>query len=339
MTHSFPKALIISESPAEMRFLYAFLVSNGYEVDVFNCLDQLNSVELAAVSLLCVDVEMDSGIIESICKGLSKTHLSLILFSFPPDNLVLTRWVNESIFLSIENGFSISVVVVQINNRFELQDESFFKSAAFSHLCYSANVVLPSYEVNCDHVVDSTQSFSYSSISSFSVESATKDCLSCIESEYFLDSTALQSVDPLPFILRSTELIPGLQKHSKPLCMIVSELFSNALEHGVLGLNSDLKKTPEGFSNYFLEKQKRLKEISNGFVSIKMHANRSLIDRSVTVVVEDSGKGYNPDLIAIEANQEGVPYNRGLYLVRYLSEEVTVSPKGNKTTILFKWTL
>lgn len=341
MTYTFPKALIISEFPSDMRSLCAFFEKEGYDVFMWSDLEKSDTVTFDEAILLCVDVEIESTKIQSLvqsifCNGLNG-HLSLLLLNTSSNQLSLPRWLkNESLFLS-HNTYSVSVATAHLSNRLVLQNESLIESAAFAHLCQAVGFSLSSYEPDCDYVSDYKEFFSYSFISPIANKFSLNNRVNCVKSEYFLDSKALKNSDPLPFLRNFADTVPGLKKHSKKLFMIVSELFSNALEHGLLELNSDLKDTPEGFSKYYSEKQKRLNKISSGFVLIKIHANYSLGNGVATVTVEDSGKGYNPDLIAVEANQEGVPYNRGLYLVRYLSEEVTVSAKGNKTTILFKW--
>jgi CheY-like chemotaxis protein len=57
-----------------------------------------------------------------------------------------------------------------------------------------------------------------------------------------LGADALRRVDPM-----ITE-IQGLHEHRERLFTVLAELFSNALEHGVLGLRSTLKDSPQGFA-------------------------------------------------------------------------------------------
>lgn len=45
---------------------------------------------------------------------------------------------------------------------------------------------------------------------------------------------------------------------------IIKELFVNALDHGLLGLDSNIKNGPDGFSNYVVERQKRLEAMTEG---------------------------------------------------------------------------
>jgi len=46
------------------------------------------------------------------------------------------------------------------------------------------------------------------------------------------------------------------------LQLVLSEVITNAIEHGVLCLDSTLKDAPDGFDLYALERQKRLASLS-----------------------------------------------------------------------------
>ncbi len=63
--------------------------------------------------------------------------------------------------------------------------------------------------------------------------------------------------------------IEGTAKHWQNLYTVLTELFVNALDHGVLELSSILKNSPEGFSQYFNERAKRLENLTQGFVRLK----------------------------------------------------------------------
>jgi two-component sensor histidine kinase len=49
--------------------------------------------------------------------------------------------------------------------------------------------------------------------------------------------------------------IQGLIEHRESIFLIVTELFANALEHGLLGLDSKMKQSADGFM-YSLTQQK-----------------------------------------------------------------------------------
>ena len=336
-------ALIISEALPEMGLLHNFLQQENFDVLPVRSLDGFDSTKLSDINLICIDVGSRDGSVESVLEYLYSNcvnpSLSLLFISNSTDGLDLTKWLNDKCNLLVGSGSFLSIVVIQLADRNLLNSALLYHSPRFLSVIQSLGVSSLSVDRE-DNTSISNVPFSYSSLClSSSDVSATFDLDSSeFEYEYFLDQYTLKTVDPLPILLNSLSVVSGLQKYSSQLFMILSELFSNALEHGVLELTSSVKDTPEGFAHYFSERESRLHDIVSGFVSIKMHVEYSNYGGVVTVTVEDSGKGYDPNLIVSEANEEGTPYNRGLYLVRQLSEKVIVSAKGNKTTCLFKWT-
>jgi two-component system, HptB-dependent secretion and biofilm response regulator len=65
----------------------------------------------------------------------------------------------------------------------------------------------------------------------------------------------LRTLDPLPQIMQMLTALQGLHAHRERLYTILAELFANALEHGLLGLNSALKQTPQGFVAYYTARE------------------------------------------------------------------------------------
>ena len=67
----------------------------------------------------------------------------------------------------------------------------------------------------------------------------------------------------------------------------------NALDHGVLGLNSSLKSDPSGFASYFEDREKKLKVLDSGYVKFDIAIKKSDRVRNITIQLEDSGDGFD----------------------------------------------
>ena len=65
--------------------------------------------------------------------------------------------------------------------------------------------------------------------------------------------------------------VEGAGDHWQLLNTILTELFANALDHGVLGLSSSLKSSPEGFSQYYHERTKRLERLVYGYIRVELN--------------------------------------------------------------------
>lgn len=127
------------------------------------------------------------------------------------------------------------------------------------------------------------------------------------------------------------QIEPG-RKLCERVLTIFTELYVNAVDHGLLGLDSRLKSEPDGFFQYMSERAERMTRLGAAdciSVSICWHAQAALPYLSISV--QDSGKGFaltdasNPD--SLEA-----VYGRGLKMVKNLASRMEITPPGNRVT-------
>lgn len=85
---------------------------------------------------------------------------------------------------------------------------------------------------------------------------------------YELNAESLKNTDPLPYLLQILTTVPELSKRSSEVFMILSEMYSNALEHGILKLDSKLKTTVEGFAEYYSSRESKLQQLTEGWLKI-----------------------------------------------------------------------
>lgn len=64
--------------------------------------------------------------------------------------------------------------------------------------------------------------------------------------------------------------LQGLHDHRERIYMVVAELFFNALDHGLLLLGSALKETPQGFGEYYSQRTKRLADLEDGTIELRL---------------------------------------------------------------------
>lgn len=125
------------------------------------------------------------------------------------------------------------------------------------------------------------------------------------------------------------------QQLCQKIFAVLAEMVSNALDHGVLGLSSDIKENPDGFIQYFYEREARLKTLTDkDFVRLSMRWLPNGGDGCLLVEVEDSGVGYTPKNKVDEA---AAKYSgRGTSLIQKLSESVEIIAPGNKIRATIK---
>lgn len=159
-----------------------------------------------------------------------------------------------------------------------------------------------------------------------------------------LKGITLKQVNPVPMILSQLQEIQGIEKGWQSVFTILTELYVNALDHGVLSLDSSLKSTPHGFSRYFSERELKLQQIDQGFVKINLEYYL-VSDREgiLCITMYDSGIGFDYQRWLDKADQEDSETDglmlsgRGIRLVKELAEDIKYSLNGRKVEVSYRW--
>lgn len=155
--------------------------------------------------------------------------------------------------------------------------------------------------------------------------------------DFEVGPSSFRFYDPLPLLLNILVEVPGLSSHSGNLYTILSELYSNALEHGVLGLDSALKQSAEGFSKYYELREQRLAKINEGFIHFRLeHVTRDDGGKLV-LMVKDSGKGFDHQA-KMNATLSSTGYcGRGIPLLHTMCDSFEYLGCGNHVKVVFNW--
>lgn len=155
--------------------------------------------------------------------------------------------------------------------------------------------------------------------------------------EFEVKPASFRFFDPLPLLLNILVEVPGLSSHSGELYTIMSELYNNALEHGVLGLDSSLKKTSDGFAEYYNLRQYRLESVDEGFVRFGLDHKTGDNGGSLVLTVSDSGDGFDYDA-TLSSNLEHQGYcGRGIPLLKKMCEGLEYFGNGSSVQAVFEW--
>lgn len=147
-----------------------------------------------------------------------------------------------------------------------------------------------------------------------------------------LNAPELRKLDPVYEIIMMIGSQPGMQSVRADLSTVLSELFNNALDHGLLGLDSKLKQSTEGFFEYFDERMRRLENLTEGQVRIQAiyRPHTALLE----VEVKDSGDGF--DYQQTRKSTDTDSFGRGIPLIRELCHTTEYSDGGTRVTVTFK---
>ncbi|MBT3136076.1 fused response regulator/phosphatase [Alteromonas sp. ALT199] len=152
--------------------------------------------------------------------------------------------------------------------------------------------------------------------------------------EVVLNAEHLKQPDIQQRVLQLAGKCEGIQSIRSVMFTVLSELFNNALEHGILKMDSKLKNI-EGFNQYYEKREASLKVLSSGRIIIRIE---SLPEKGqVLISVEDSGKGFQWEnkshLEGIRASDNEC-FGRGLPLINALCERVWFENEGSRVICL-----
>lgn len=151
-----------------------------------------------------------------------------------------------------------------------------------------------------------------------------------------LGAEEIKHLDTLPLIMNWLDQLQINPEHRGQAFLVLGELFNNALDHGLLRLDSKLKQDPDGFEQYIEQREARLAQLTDASIDIDLE--RYFISGSdrLRLRIKDSGSGF--DHVAKMKNREaaaGQLSGRGIMLVRQLCHSLTYTEKGNDVTAVY----
>jgi hypothetical protein len=150
-------------------------------------------------------------------------------------------------------------------------------------------------------------------------------------------AASLKRFNPLPYLLQLLQEVHGLRAQSGALYSVLAELYSNALEHGVLGLDSSLKRDVSGFTRYYQQRNARLDELNDGYVRVHLQVTPDGEGGCLVIRVEDSGRGFDVGRV-LERPVDPVRLSgRGVSLIRQLGRNASWSDDGRSARVEFFW--
>lgn len=148
--------------------------------------------------------------------------------------------------------------------------------------------------------------------------------------EFNFGPNELRYVDVVPQVMNLLEGFDGVRPHAASLFLILTELFLNAFDHGLLKLDSNLKVSPEGFAQYMMLREQRAKLLAEGFVGIRCEQSQWQGQRALRIRVKDSGTGFNHTRVMKDLASNRQAHGRGLPLVRNLVAHLEFGDHGSE---------
>lgn len=150
-----------------------------------------------------------------------------------------------------------------------------------------------------------------------------------------LSAAELKYLDAVPLVTQVIFKIDTIGDHHDNLYLILSELFNNALDHGLLQLDSALKLEPDGFDRYLELREARLQGLQNGKIDIEITPLVVKNKPAVKLRVADSGEGFDHAQYQSIPEASLNPHGRGIALVRNFAYRLEYSERGNEVVATY----
>ena len=155
--------------------------------------------------------------------------------------------------------------------------------------------------------------------------------------DFSVHASSLSRIDPVPVLISQIHELENITKHKQNLFLILSELFNNALDHGILHLDSKMKADPEGFTEYIEKREKSLEELTDENIVISIEKINFYNKKFLKIKIKDTGEGFdhNENIEALDVNDK---YSgRGINLVKELCFHVDYRGNGNEVEAIYQF--
>lgn len=166
---------------------------------------------------------------------------------------------------------------------------------------------------------------------------------SCWQWSIQLQGSNLKRVNPVAIALSQLQEIEGPSDNWHQVFTVLTELYVNALDHGVLQLSSALKSSPEGFAEYFKMREESLNNLSqDDYVQILLTHVKEGSGGRLIISVRDSGYGFDHLYwLNLDPDAEEEPSiklsGRGIILVRELCDSLEYTENGALARAVYTW--
>lgn len=157
------------------------------------------------------------------------------------------------------------------------------------------------------------------------------------EASFNLSAAMLRDVDVTAMLINVVMQLQAPHEHQQRIYIVLAELYSNALEHGLLGLNSQMKTSASGFADYYDERSQRLAKLVSGFIRITLQHQPAGEGGDLHIRVEDSGSGFDAETVMLDAMAAEQLSGRGSQIIRQLCSSFYYTHNGRVAHAIYHW--
>jgi len=127
-----------------------------------------------------------------------------------------------------------------------------------------------------------------------------------------------------------------LKDHKGIIHTLISEMYTNALDHGVLGLQGSEKDSDEAFDAFYTERDNRIKNLNGAYIETELtYGSTSGGSAELVIVMHHNGNTF--DVNDKTVNDSGL-HGRGMDLIEAICDSVIYSDQGRRMTVIYNIT-
>ena len=125
----------------------------------------------------------------------------------------------------------------------------------------------------------------------------------------------------------------ALKEHKGIIHTLISEMYTNAVDHGVLDLHGSEKESDEAFDAFYAERENRIKKLDGAYIETELtYASNGDGTAELVVVMRHNGSTFDVNDKAV--NDTGL-HGRGMDLIEAICDSVIYSDHGRRLTVIY----
>jgi len=148
-----------------------------------------------------------------------------------------------------------------------------------------------------------------------------------------LTAKDLRSSDTVRKLSNILSSMPYLSRHTGVLHVLLSEIYSNSLEHSILNIQGADKTDDENFVEYYKKRDSALLKLEDDSITFNFNFIVEESNHYLEIQVTDSGGGYKKEDFK---STDEMLHGRGLNIINSFSEKISFSEDGKTLSVLYK---
>lgn len=143
----------------------------------------------------------------------------------------------------------------------------------------------------------------------------------------------LSKVDVIKGVIDMLGEAPTLKQHKGVLYTLLSEMYNNALEHGILDMPGQMKDSMQDFDRYYQKRTERLHNLGDATIKLNLSFEAGAESGLLRVKMQHNGAGFEPEKMNFS---DDALHGRGIGLIHALCETVEYSDQGKCLEVTFR---